>query len=342
MTTHAEYKQDTNGSLVAQAFSDHIKGKTVLITGVGPDGIGRATSLNIASHNPSLLIIAGRSKDKLTNVENEIKQLYPAVNVRSLLVDLSSIASVRNAANEVNRYHEPTIDILINNAGVMDIPTRTVSEEGIEMHFATNYVGHFLFTNLILPKLKSAALKNPKGATRIINVSSSGHNLSPVRFSDWNFEGKPLAADEKGNWAQLTAIFGHKETDGYNGWVAYGQSKAANVLFTEYLNRNLEKYGIVSLSIHPGFIQSPLMRHIPPEENEKMEVIRKVYVFEKTPDQGSSTTLVAAFDPKLDGKSGIYLDNCQLAPAEAYATDPEKANNLWKLGEHIVQQHFEL
>eukprot|EP01112_Ceratiomyxa_fruticulosa_P016627 TRINITY_DN505_c0_g1_i1.p1 TRINITY_DN505_c0_g1~~TRINITY_DN505_c0_g1_i1.p1 ORF type:complete len:342 (-),score=71.47 TRINITY_DN505_c0_g1_i1:486-1511(-) len=341
MTTHAEYKQDTNGSLVAQAFSDHIKGKTVLITGVGPDGIGRATSLNIASHNPSLLIIAGRSKDKLTNVENEIKQLYPAVNVRSLLVDLSSIASVRNAANEVNRYHEPTIDILINNAGVMDIPTRTVSEEGIEMHFATNYVGHFLFTNLILPKLKSAALKNPKGATRIINVSSSGHKLSPVRFSDWNFEGKPLAQEDKANWQFLTAVLGDKETDGYYPFIAYAQSKASNVLFSEYLNRNLEKYGIVSLSVHPGSIKTTLQRHFSEETKKKLEPFRAKNPM-KTQDQGSSTTLVAAFDQRLDGKSGLYLDNCQIGVASPYAIDPEKADRLWKLTEEIVKQHFEL
>eukprot|EP01112_Ceratiomyxa_fruticulosa_P016630 TRINITY_DN505_c0_g1_i4.p1 TRINITY_DN505_c0_g1~~TRINITY_DN505_c0_g1_i4.p1 ORF type:complete len:147 (-),score=33.42 TRINITY_DN505_c0_g1_i4:345-785(-) len=114
-TTHPEFNRDTDGSLVAQAFKDQINGKNVLVTGVAPDGIGRTTALNIASQHPSLLIIAGRIKDKLSSVENEIKQLYPAVNVRSLLVDLSSIASVRNAANEVLNYPEPTIDIIINN-----------------------------------------------------------------------------------------------------------------------------------------------------------------------------------------------------------------------------------
>eukprot|EP01112_Ceratiomyxa_fruticulosa_P015887 TRINITY_DN4743_c0_g1_i1.p1 TRINITY_DN4743_c0_g1~~TRINITY_DN4743_c0_g1_i1.p1 ORF type:complete len:211 (-),score=42.42 TRINITY_DN4743_c0_g1_i1:226-816(-) len=192
----------------------------------------------------------------------------------------------------------------------MNVTSHTLSVDGIELHFATNHIGHFLFTNLILPKLKVAALKNPKGSTRIINLTSRGHSTSPFRFSDWNFEGKPLAEEERANWQLLTRIFGAKETDGYNPWVAYGQSKTANVLFSEYLYRNLEKYGIVSLAVHPGLIKTEIGRHMNEDAHEHLKAIMKS-IPHKTLEQGSSTTLVAAFDPKLDGKSGVYIEDFQ-------------------------------
>lgn len=162
---------------------------------------------------------------------------------------------MRAAAADINRRISK-LDILINNAGIMAIPTRTLSEDGIELQFATNHIGHFLFTNLLLDKLKAAAkisVTTP-GATRVVMVTSNGHRFSPVRFHDWNFEGKSVPPDEEPG-IQAMKDRGMKPPNmesGYDKFVAYGQSKAANILFALYLREMLAEEGIQAVSVHPG------------------------------------------------------------------------------------------
>ena len=111
------------------------------------------------------------------------------MDYRALKLDLSSQKAVRAAATEVLSWTDiPAIDIAVNSAGVMNLPERQLSEEGIEMHFATNHIGHFLFTSLLMPKFLKAAKGNPKGATRIVNITSLSPTVSPMRWSDLNFE----------------------------------------------------------------------------------------------------------------------------------------------------------
>ncbi|EFW98727.1 short chain dehydrogenase reductase [Grosmannia clavigera kw1407] len=213
---------DTKVDEVASAFKDAIRGKTVLITGCSPNGLGSESARAIAAHDPQLLILAGRSRAKLEQTEAALKQQSPRASVRLLELDLASLASVRQAADVVNQYSEH-IDVLINNAGIMATPfSKTV--DGLESQFGTNHIGHFLFTNLILPKILAAG----EGA-RIVNVSSLGHLLGPVRYDDSNFE--------KGD---------------YNRWAAYGQSKTANILFSVALADRLKARGLLSFSLDPG------------------------------------------------------------------------------------------
>jgi NAD(P)-dependent dehydrogenase (short-subunit alcohol dehydrogenase family) len=179
-----EFNSLTLASDVAAAFPESIKGKTILITGVSPNSLGLATVAALAAQAPERLILTRRSADKVQVAVDELKSTYPDVKYEVLLVDLSSQESVRNAAAKLNGNTEiPFIDILINNAGVMDIPERTLSKEGIEISFATNHIGHFLFTNLIIEK-PVAASKSSGGPVRIINLTSFGHQFSPIRFSD--------------------------------------------------------------------------------------------------------------------------------------------------------------
>lgn len=138
----------------------------------------------MAAQDPRLLILAGRSRAKLEQTEASLKQNSPQARVRLLELDLTSLASVRQAADVVNRYSEP-IDVLINNAGIMATPFSKTAD-GLESQFGTNHVGHFLFTNLVMPKILAAG----EGA-RIVNVSSAGHLLGPVRYDDPNFEVSP-------------------------------------------------------------------------------------------------------------------------------------------------------
>ncbi|MCJ1239987.1 hypothetical protein MMC14_007987 [Varicellaria rhodocarpa] len=147
--------------------------------------------MTIASQAPSLLVLTGRSGPKTQSVIDDIKAIYPSTRIRFLHLDISSIASIRAAVAEVKAYPaEENVDVLINNAGVMNIPNRTLSADGIEMHLATNYIGPFLFTALLAPKFI---------AGRVVNVSSNGYALSPFRFSDYNFSATkaPLPTNEQ-------------------------------------------------------------------------------------------------------------------------------------------------
>lgn len=220
----------------------------MLITGVSPGGIGGATALAFASQQPNLLILASRTKDKVESVAKDVQSKYPGVRVEIVLLDLSSQKAVRQAAESVKKL-TGTLDILVNNAG-LTVYERKKTSDGIEMQFGTNHIGPFLFTNLVLPLLLKAAEKATPGATRIVSLSSAGHRLSPVRFSDYNLEKKEVPPEED-HVKPLAGAFG-RENDGYNGIVAYAQSKTANILFTKYLQEHLGSRGVAAYVLHPG------------------------------------------------------------------------------------------
>ena len=348
MTSRPDFHAKTNGTEVAATFASAVKGRVILITGVSPRGIGGATARALAAQSPSLLIFTGRAPEKVQAVIDELKSEFSEVSYRALHMDLSSQKSVREAAKEVLAYPE-SIDILINNAGVMALPERTLSEDGIELQFATNHVGHFLFTNLIMPKLVAAATASSSpGSTRIINVSSSGHAVGPVRFSDYNFEKskEELPKDELPALERLAAL--GVPTEGlYVPFVAYGQSKTANVLFSLSLTQKFSENGIVSYAVHPGSIPTELQRNGDKKifDEARKRAIKDSFLVVKTLDQGSSTTLVAALDPNLkngpaaDGK-GVYMDNCQIGDPAPWASNPVAAARLWTLTEELVGQKF--
>jgi NAD(P)-dependent dehydrogenase (short-subunit alcohol dehydrogenase family) len=228
----------------------------VLITGVSPTSIGADTAYAFAAHQPKMIILASRTQNNIDCVANQIRSRHPSVPVDSLLLDLSSQKSVRAAASHLNSQISQ-LDILINNAVIMAVPTRTLSEDGIELQFATNHLGHFLFTNLVLNKLCMAAKASgaSPGATRVVMVSSNGHRFSPVRFHDWNFEQKPIPVEEEpGVQAMIDRGMDPPQFDenGYDRFVAYGQSKTANILFALALRKRLATQGIQAVSVHPG------------------------------------------------------------------------------------------
>lgn len=145
-----------------------------------------------ASQFPANLIIAGRSETKLKESIEALRAKFPNVSYRLLILDLSSQRAVRGAASELLSWSDvPQLDIIVNSAGIMCIPERTITEDGIEIHFATNHIGHFLFTSLIMHKLiKSSQASATKGATRVVNVSSLSPTWTQMRWSDTNFEKK--------------------------------------------------------------------------------------------------------------------------------------------------------
>ncbi|KAF5597448.1 double substrate-specificity short chain dehydrogenase reductase 2 [Fusarium subglutinans] len=338
-TTSTQSNGETEGLEVAQAFSAQVLGKVVLVTGVNRGGIGYSTAEALASQGPSHLIVTSRSRTKLQESVDAMKSLYAQVNYVILQFDLSSQQSVRAAAAELlSRDDIPKIDLLINNAGVAFLPERLLSPENIEMHFATNHIGHFLFTSLILPKLIKAAEESPKGATRIINVSSGSPKWAYMRWSDINLEkkNKELPEEERPNY-EVHRAWGSPNVEelSYIPLTAYNQSKVANVLFSIGANNN-------------GWIETDLSRHMPSETREaivKVGIQRGVKY--KTLQAGGSTTVVAALDPKLgpgekrEGKEnyGVFLEGCQICSgAHPRAESDEEAERLWELSEKLTSE----
>jgi NAD(P)-dependent dehydrogenase (short-subunit alcohol dehydrogenase family) len=219
----------------------------VIITGVSPNSLGAAMAMAIARQSPSKLFLASRTLEKVEKVIHSIKQAFPLVNVEAVLMDLSSQQSIRMAARQIASTVE-IIDVLINNAGVMVLEKRFTAEN-IELQFGTNHIGHFLLTHLLMEPLKEAARRN-SGATRVVNVTSEGHRLSPIRFNDYNIDGNKEIPVEEQPPPMIRAVY--QGSTGYNGWLAYGQSKTANILFSLYLSEQSKGQGIVSYAVHPG------------------------------------------------------------------------------------------
>ncbi len=258
-------------------------------------------ALTIASHSPSLLLLASRTPSRIASVVTQISSLAPSLAVKSITLDLSSQASIRTAAKEILSLTDK-LDIIINNAAV-NVPDFETTKEGIEMHFGTNQVGLFLLTNLLLPAVLVAASAKgvKKGDTRVVNLSSAGHRLSGIRFSDYNFKKKveDLPAEERPPPGLPQSLLG-EEGSTYSPFIAYGQSKTGNILYSLSLNEALAKRGVVSYAVHPGSIWTGLARNL---DEEKQELIRATGKVWKTGDQGAATALVAALDPALSGES---------------------------------------
>lgn len=280
----------TTGDEVVKTFAAEAKGKIVLITGPSESGVGAQTAIFLAAAKPEKIILAGRNKSKIQPVIDEIQKSYPNASVMFVQLDLADLSSVRSAAKEVSASI-PKLDILINNAGVMAIKDYTPSKDGNEMQFAANHLGHFLLTNLLMPKIIAAG----KGA-RIINVSSFGYMSGGVRFDDPNFK----------NGAE------------YNAWLAYAQSKTANILFTAALADKLKSKGILSFALNPGLIfESKLMANVTQEMFADGHAVATAALNGDTmPDTavapkslaaGSATSLYAALDPSLSSHSGAFL-----------------------------------
>ena len=328
-------------------FAGQIKGRTILITGVSPNGLGASTAEALAAYEPALLILTGRTKSKVQAVIESLTKTYPAGNFRFLELDLSSLEAVKAAAEEVNAYPDvPKIDIVICNAGVMWLPQRELSRDGFEMQFATNHLGHFLFVNLIMGKVIAAAKTSAPGAVRIINVSSLGAQFSPVRFSDINFT-KPQEEVPEGERANLELMraYGMPAEGIYNPITAYGQSKTANSLFSFELTRRLfDRYKIKSFTLHPGGILTDLWRHTDNDLVQQLVAGQEAVGGFKTLNQGCSTTLVAALDPNLlettSSGANLFLDDCKFIDIVPWAKDAESAAKLWQLSESFVGQEF--
>ena len=206
-----------------------LNGKTAIITGANT-GIGLETAVDLAKRN-ARVILACRSVERGEKAAVEVRKRSGSNNVAFFQLDLASLDSVRKFAAKVLE-EEPRIDILINNAGVLALPERKLTQDGFEMHIGVNHLGHFLLTNLLLDRIKEAP------SARIVNVSSMGHAMGKIDFDNINSE------------------------HSYSHWTAYGTSKLANILFTRSLSKRLEGTRVTANVLHPGAITTELGRNL--------------------------------------------------------------------------------
>ncbi|KAI3330314.1 hypothetical protein F4824DRAFT_342077 [Ustulina deusta] len=336
MTSNPDWGQRTSALSVAEEYADRIKGRNIIVTGVAPQGVGEGTAIAFASQGPASLILLSRTRDKLEAIAKIIRSSYPGVSVRTIIVDLASQESIRKAVAEVKSTIS-TLDVLVNNAGCTH-RLRNWTAEGIEMQFGVNHIGTFLLTRLLFPLLRAAAQQSPPGATRVVNLSSHGHMLSPIRFHDYNMENKEIPPAER-PISPMPPAFAKASEDGYLSTIAYSQSKSANILFTLYLQDHASASGIMSYAVHPGGVVSNLGRE---HEEGVAKAIAATSNYWKNSDEGASTSLVAALDPSLDERRGLYLADCQFFPCAEHARRRDVAHRLWQLSEDLIGGRFVL
>ncbi|KAI3471151.1 hypothetical protein Pfo_027814 [Paulownia fortunei] len=286
-------------------------GLTAIVTGAS-SGIGSETARVLALRGVNVVMGIRNMASGKELKETIIKEI-PAAKVDAMELDLSSLASVRKFASEFTSSGRP-LNLLINNAGVMAPPFK-LSEDNIELQFATNHLGHFLLANLLLDTMKKTA-RETKREGRIVNVSSEAHRLpykEGIRFDRLN------------------------DQEGYRRWGAYGQSKLANVLHANELARCLKEDGaeITANSLHPGVITTNLFRHLGVFEGFVRTLGRLVL---KNVQQGASTTCYVALHPELKGVSGEYFSDNNLAKASAKAADKDLARKLWEFSLDLTKK----
>ncbi|KAL1565548.1 Short-chain dehydrogenase TIC 32, chloroplastic [Salvia divinorum] len=277
-------------------------GLTAIVTGAS-SGIGLETTRVLAKRGVHV-VMGIRNMPAGERAKQVIMKENPAAKVDAIQLDLSSMESVRSFASEFTSSGLP-LNILINNAGVMT-PPFALSADKIELQFATNYLGHFLLTHLLLETMKKTA-RDTKREGRIVNVSSIAHRVSyrqGIQFHKLN--------DEKS----------------YSKAFAYGQSKLANILHANELARRLKEEGadITANSLHPGVITTNLFRHFGIFEGLMSSVGQLVL---KNVEQGASTTCYLALHPHLKGISGQYFSNNNLSKPNHKASDKDLAAKLW-------------
>lgn len=293
-----------------------LTGVDILVTGASA-GLGRETTRALAAKGAHV-IMAVRDMAKGEAAAATIREAVPSAGLELRTLDLASLASVRAFAAGFLADHD-RLSVLIANAGVMACPSGTTAD-GFETQLGTNHLGHFLLTTLLTPALLAGA------PSRVVVLTSSGHRFSDVDMDDPSFERTP-----------------------YDPWAAYGRSKTANALFALGVDGRLASSGVRAWSVHPGWINTELGRHLNEDSIAALGVAMRGRPFPAQPKSiaaGSATSVWAATAPGPLDHGGRYLEDCGVAEvisdaAEpkgvmAYAQDAERADALWEWSQGLV------
>ncbi|KAH8810668.1 hypothetical protein F5884DRAFT_897237 [Xylogone sp. PMI_703] len=292
--------------------------KVFLVTGVS-SGIGIETVKALAATGA---VVYGTVRN-LEKGRQALGSVLSPGRVELLHCDLSSLASVRVCAEEFLKKSKK-LNVLIANAGVMAIQTLTKTVDGFEEQFATNHLAHFLLFQLLKPTMLASS--SPDFQSRVVMLSSSGHRSNGVIFDDINFD----------------------TPDSYSPFVAYGQSKSANIYMASYIERHYGKRGLHGLAVHPGGIWSGLGAHLPEEQMAYLKSDQALAKIMKTPEQGAATSVLAALGKEFEGRGKVYLeDSGEWGPAEEgapstdrgyakHAFDEVAEDRLWRVSNQLV------
>ena len=282
-------------------------GRRAVITGANT-GLGYETAAALAAKGAHV-VLAVRNVEKGAAAATLIGRRTPGARLSVQELDLTSLESIRAAAGEL-RSKCDTIDLLINNAGVMMTPKST-TQDGFELQFGTNHLGHFALTNLLLDRVLAAP------GSRVVTVSSVGHRfVRGIRFDDLQWE------------------------RGYNRYQAYGQSKLANLMFTYELQRRLRGTDTIAVAAHPGGSRTELTRNLPPLLARATRVVEPLF---QDADMGALPTLRAATDPGVLG--GQYFGPDGFAEQRGYpkvvasseaSHDSDAQRRLWAVSEQLT------
>jgi NAD(P)-dependent dehydrogenase (short-subunit alcohol dehydrogenase family) len=275
-----------------------LKGQTFLVTGAN-SGIGKETARGLAGRG-ARVVVAGRSEEKTRAAIDEIVADTDNSNLDFIHLDLGDLASVRLAAKTFLASGEP-LNVLVNNAGLAG--ARGMTPSGFELAFGTNHVGTFLFTQLLLDRIKAS------GPARIVNVASTGHYRAPG--IDWEAIRQP--------------------TKTRTAFDEYCVSKLANVLHAQELARRLEGTDVTTYSLHPGAVASDVWREVPALLRGPMKL------FMKSTKDGAKTSLHCATSPDAARETGLYYDNSKPKTPSKLAT-PELGAELWERSEAWVSE----
>jgi NAD(P)-dependent dehydrogenase (short-subunit alcohol dehydrogenase family) len=288
-----------------------LQGKTVLITGAN-SGIGYQAALELARHGAHVLL-ACRNQQKGEQALARLLAEAPGSSAELVLLDVSLLADVRRFVAEFLTRQQP-LDILINNAGIMALNPRQVTSEGFERQFATNHLGHFELTGLLLPAIMAAP------APRVITVASLAHRGGKIHFDDLQMERS------------------------YSPWGAYNQSKLANILFARELARRAVGSHLLSLPVHPGVSQTSIVDNGPGANDLKTRVLFNFAKFlTQTDADGALPTLYAATSPYA--LSGDYIGpngfmemkgSPVVVKPRPHALDEATGQRLWSVSEQLT------
>ena len=267
----------------------NMNGKVCVITGAN-SGLGKITALELARLGARVVMVC-RDRARGEAALAEIKKATGNDAIELMICDLSSQADVRRMASEFKATHE-RLDVLVNNAGVY-LRKRATTVDGLEATFATNHLGYFLLTSLLLDLLKQSA------PSRVVNVSSGAHASGHINFDDLQGE------------------------RAYSGVRAYCHSKLANILFTRELARRPAGTGVTANCLHPGAVATGIFRALP----KPLEALIKLLTM--SPEKGAQTSIYLASSPAVESVTGKYFVRCAEVRPSAEAQDDEAARRLW-------------
>ncbi len=276
-----------------------LSGRVALVTGANT-GIGLVTARELAAQGAHVFI-ACRSLERGQEAINEIRTAVPGANVELLALDLGDLESVHACAAAFLARDLP-LHLLINNAGLAG--AKGFTKSGFEMAFGVNHVGHFLFTQLLLDRIKQSA------PARIVTVSSRAHTR--VSGIDWDAVTKP--------------------TQTTTGFQEYGVSKLANLLFSAELGRKLAGTGVTTYSLHPGVVASDVWRKVPWPFRSLMKLTMI------TVEEGAKTTLYCATSSDVANETALYYDKCKVKAPTEIGQDAALAAALWARSDAWVRR----